>query len=67
MSDDPLSPKQQGQIATLSGLIAPFLGIVLMVIISVLINVIVGIIVGAVAVIVLVPITQRILRRRADS
>lgn len=67
MSDDPLSPKQQGQIATLAGFIAPLLGILLMVILALLVDVIVGIIVGAVAVIVLVPLTQRILKRRAGS
>lgn len=65
MSDDPLSPKQQGRIATLTGLIAPLLGIALMVILSLAVDVVVGIIVGAVAVIVLVPLTQRILKRRA--
>ena len=67
MSADPLSPKQQGQIATLAGFIAPLLGILLMVILALLVDVIVGIIVGAVAVIVLVPLTQRILKRRAGS
>lgn len=67
MSDDPLSPKQQGQIATLAGFIAPLVGILLMVILSLTVDVVVGITVGAVAVIVLVPLTQRILRRRAGS
>ena len=38
-----------------------------MVILSLTVDVVVGIIVGAVAVIVLVPITQRILKRRAGS
>ncbi len=67
MSDGPLSPRQQGQIATLAGFVAPVFGILLMVIISLTVDVVVGIIVGAVAVIVLVPITQRILKRRARS
>ena len=67
MSDESLSPKQQGQIATLAGLIAPLLGILLMVIISLTVDVVVGIIVGGLAVIVLVPITQRLLRRRSRS
>lgn len=67
MSDGPLSPKQQGQIATLSGFIAPLIGILLMVILSLVVDVIVGIIVGAFAVIVLVPITQRILKRRSKN
>ena len=65
MSDGPLSPKQQGRIATLTGLIAPLIGILLMVILSVVVDVVVGIIVGGVAVMVLVPLTQRFLRRRA--
>ena len=46
MSDDPLdpalSPKQQGQIATLAGFLAPLLGILLMVILSVVVDVVVG-------------------------
>ena len=67
MADGPLNPKQQGQIATLTGLIAPLLGILLMVILSLVVDVVVGIIVGAVAVLVLVPLTQRFLKRRAKS
>ncbi len=67
MSDEPLSPKQQGQIATLAGLLAPLVGILLMVILSLTVDVVVGIIVGAVTMIVLVPITQRFLRRRRDQ
>ncbi len=71
MSDDagdrPLSPGQQGRIATLTGIIAPLVGIVLMVILSLTIDVVVGVVVGGIAVLVLVPITQRLLRRRAKS
>ena len=67
VSDGPLSPKQQGQIATLAGLIAPLVGIALMVILSLTVDVVIGVIVGAITVIVLVPITQRLLRRRAKS
>ena len=67
MSEGPLSPKQQGQIATLAGFVAPLVGIALMVILSLTVDVVVGIVVGALAVIVLVPITQRILRKRAKS
>jgi len=67
MSDGPLSPKQQGQIATLAGFIAPLIGILLMRILRLVVDVIVGIIVGAVAGIVLVPVTQRILNRRSKN
>ncbi|MDE2744837.1 MAG: hypothetical protein OXI41_02465 [Chloroflexota bacterium] len=67
MSDESLSPKQQGQIATLAGFIAPLIGILLMVVLGLVVDVVVGIIVGAVAVLVLVPLTQRILKRRAGS
>ena len=67
MSDDPLSPKQQGQIAAKAGFLAPLVGIALMVILSLTIDVVVGVIVGAVAMIVLVPLTHRILNRRRDQ
>ncbi len=65
MSEDPISPRQHGQIAALTGLIAPLVGIALMVILSLAVNVVVGIVVGGIAVLVMVPITQRLLRRRA--
>ncbi len=67
MSDDPLSPKQQGQIAAKAGFLAPLVGIALMLILSLTIDVVVGVIVGAVAMIVLVPLTHKILSRRRDQ
>ena len=67
MSDGSLTPRQQGQIATLAGFLSPLVGILLMIILAVLVNVVVGIIVGAIAVLVMVPITQRLLRRRSQS
>ena len=67
MSNGSLTPKQQGQIATLAGFLSPIVGIILMVILALLVNVVVGIIVGAIAVLVMVPITQRLLRRRSKS
>ncbi len=67
MNQNPIGPAEQGAIAARVGLIAPLVGIVLMIVLSTLVNVIIGIIVGAVAVIVLVPITHRILRRRRDG
>jgi len=67
MSDGSLSPKQQGQLAVRAGLIAPLVGIALMVILSLTVDVLVGVVVGAVAVIVLVPLTHRILNRRSKT
>lgn len=67
MSEGPLSPGQQGRIATLAGLIAPLVGIALMVVLSLTVDVVVGIVVGGVSVLVLVPVTQRLLRKRAKS
>ncbi len=64
-SDDRPSPRQHGRIAALAGLIAPLVGIVLMIILSLTIDIVVGIIVGAIAMLIMVPITQRLLKRRA--
>lgn len=67
MSDQIPSPKQQGGIAARAGLLAPIIGIALMIILGITVDVVVGIIVGAIAMIVLVPITIKLLGRRNDS
>ena len=67
MTDQPPTPKQQGGVAARAGLIAPLVGIAIMVVLSITVDPVIGVVAGALVMVALVPIVIRILNRRRDS
>ena len=64
MTDPSSTPKQQGSVAARAGLIAPVIGIAVMVILALAVDALIGVVVGAVVMVALVPILIRVLNRR---